>query len=164
MAVRAAAAPHRPESGPTWSAMLDADHTPRRLADVVAIGVAQVDCRAHFFVRRGQIVWALKATALVNVTQSKGLRRFQPIRDRSSAAMAGSPFYRAQLQNRRGVEPLVVFRFMARASGDGEPQQNNAPDHGHVVVLGEAGSGKSVVARRAIEHAAEQGRLPISFH
>jgi hypothetical protein len=33
--------------------------------------------------------------------------------------------------------------------------------HQHAVVLGEAGSGKSVVARRAIELAAEQGRLPI---
>ena len=30
-----------------------------------------------------------------------------------------------------------------------------------MVVLGEAGSGKSVAAVRAIEHAAEQGRLPI---
>src|SRR5688500_4388095 len=53
------------------------------------------------------------------------------------------------------------FEFRARASGDGESQLDNVLYHGHVVVLGEAGSGKSVVARRAIEHAAEQGRLPI---
>jgi hypothetical protein len=53
------------------------------------------------------------------------------------------------------------FEFRARASGDQEPQLDNVLYHQDAVVLGEAGSGKSVVARRAIELAAEQGRLPI---
>src|SRR6185436_18236134 len=53
------------------------------------------------------------------------------------------------------------FEFRARASGEGEPRLENVLYHRHAVVLGEAGSGKSVVARKAIELAVEQGRFPI---
>ena len=41
-----------------------------------------------------------------------------------------------------------------------EVQLNNVLYHRHTVVLGEAGSGKSVVARKAIELAAQQGLIP----
>ena len=53
------------------------------------------------------------------------------------------------------------FEFRARASGDGDPQLENVLYHRHAVVLGEAGSGKSVVARKAITLVAEQGHIPI---
>ena len=53
------------------------------------------------------------------------------------------------------------FEFRARASNDREAQLDNVLYHRHAVVLGEAGSGKSVVARQAIELAAQQGLIPI---
>ena len=53
------------------------------------------------------------------------------------------------------------LEFRARASNHREVQLNNVLYHRHTVVLGEAGSGKSVVARKAIELAAQQGLIPI---
>ncbi len=49
----------------------------------------------------------------------------------------------------------------ARASNDHEAQLANVLYHRHAVVLGDAGSGKSSVARKAIELAAQQGSIPI---
>ncbi len=52
--------------------------------------------------------------------------------------------------------------FRSRASrGEGEPQLENVLYHRRAVVVGEAGSGKSAVARKAIEIAAAQGFIPI---
>jgi hypothetical protein len=54
------------------------------------------------------------------------------------------------------------FEFRARASsGDGEPQLGNVLYHRRTVILGEAGSGKSAVARRTIDLSAENGFIPI---
>ena len=56
--------------------------------------------------------------------------------------------------------PLLEYR--ARASDvDPEIQLDNVLRHRYAVVLGEAGSGKSIVARKAIELAARRGLLPI---
>ena len=51
--------------------------------------------------------------------------------------------------------------FRARASNYQEAQLGHVINHRHAVVLGEAGSGKSVVARKAIELAAQRGFIPI---
>ena len=51
------------------------------------------------------------------------------------------------------------LEFRARASNHREVQLNNVLYHRHTVVLGEAGSGKSVVARKAIELAACRSRI-----
>ena len=48
-----------------------------------------------------------------------------------------------------------------RARNDQEAQLDNVLYHRHAVVLGDAGSGKSIVARKAIELAAQQGLIPI---
>ena len=48
-----------------------------------------------------------------------------------------------------------------RARNDQEAQLENVLCHRHAVVLGDAGSGKSIVARKAIELAAQQGLIPI---
>ena len=53
------------------------------------------------------------------------------------------------------------LEFRARASNHREAQLGNVLYYRHAVVLGEAGSGKSVVARKAIELAAQQGLIPI---
>ena len=52
--------------------------------------------------------------------------------------------------------------FRARASrGYGEPRLENVLHHRRAVVVGEAGSGKSEVARRTVDLAAENGFIPI---
>lgn len=53
------------------------------------------------------------------------------------------------------------FDFRARASGHMEAQLENVLNHRHAVVLGEAGSGKSAISRKAIELAAQRGSIPI---
>ena len=54
------------------------------------------------------------------------------------------------------------FEYRVRASGvDPEIQLDNVLYHRYAVVLGEAGSGKSIVARKAIELAAQRGLIPI---
>ena len=54
------------------------------------------------------------------------------------------------------------FEFRDRASDvDRDPQLDHVLRHRHAVVVGEAGSGKSVVARKAIELAAQRGLIPI---
>lgn len=52
------------------------------------------------------------------------------------------------------------FEVRARASGDREPQLENVLYHHRATVVGEAGSGKSLVARKAIELGAQQGFIP----
>lgn len=53
------------------------------------------------------------------------------------------------------------LEFRARAARDNEPQLENVLHHRRAVVLGEAGSGKSSIARKAIELAAQRGFIPI---
>ena len=54
------------------------------------------------------------------------------------------------------------IEFRVRASGgEGEPRLENVLYHRRTVILGEAGSGKSAVARRTIDLGAENGFIPI---
>lgn len=53
------------------------------------------------------------------------------------------------------------YQFRARAIGDREAELENVLGHRRAVVLGEAGSGKSVVARSAIGLGARRGFIPI---
>ena len=53
------------------------------------------------------------------------------------------------------------LEFRARTNNHQEAQLDHILYHRHAVVLGEAGSGKSVVARKAIELAAHRGLIPI---
>jgi hypothetical protein len=53
------------------------------------------------------------------------------------------------------------LEFRARALRDGEPQLENVLYHRRAIVVGEAGSGKSLVARKAIELGAQQGFIPL---
>ena len=53
------------------------------------------------------------------------------------------------------------FDVRDRASNNHEPQLANVLCHRHAVVLGDAGSGKSSVARKAIDLAAQQDLIPI---
>ena len=54
------------------------------------------------------------------------------------------------------------FEFRGRAHPvDRDPQLDHVLRHRNAVVLGDAGSGKSVVARRAIGIAGERGHIPI---
>jgi hypothetical protein len=53
------------------------------------------------------------------------------------------------------------LEFRARATGDGEAQLENVLYHRRAIVVGEAGSGKSFIARKAIELSAQQGFIPL---
>ena len=53
------------------------------------------------------------------------------------------------------------LEFRARANNHQEAQLDHVLYHRHAVVLGEAGSGKSVVARKTIELTAQRGLIPI---
>jgi len=53
------------------------------------------------------------------------------------------------------------FDFRPRATADQEAQLDHVLNHHHAVVLGDAGSGKSVVARKTIELASQRGLIPI---
>lgn len=54
-----------------------------------------------------------------------------------------------------------TLEFRARATGDGEAQLENVLHHRRAIVVGEAGSGKSLVARKAIELGAQHGFIPL---
>ena len=53
------------------------------------------------------------------------------------------------------------YEFRTRASGGSDPQLEHVLAHRQAIILGDAGSGKSVIARRAIEVAAQRGFIPI---
>lgn len=52
-----------PPGRPCWTLTVHADGSPTLSPSVWR----QVDCRAHFFVRRGQVVWARESGGAVNV-------------------------------------------------------------------------------------------------
>ena len=75
--------------------------------------------------------------------------------------MAATPLASAQLQNRGRLEPMVFSRRTPSCQKRPGNSLENVLCHRHAVVLGDAGSGKSIVARKAIELAAQQGLIPI---